>query len=63
MAGRVRRFRHVAATDYDNLNAAEASGSVDAATLMAEKLMDEFERFRDAMEVGSSKPSPRSPRG
>ena len=63
IAGRVRRFRHAAATDYDNLTVAEASGSVDAATLMAENLTDEFERFRNAMEASSSKSAPRSPRG
>jgi hypothetical protein len=73
IAGRVRRFRHIAATDYDNFNTAEASGSVEAATLMAKNLMteferfreamDEFERFREAMEAGSPKQPPRPPRG
>jgi hypothetical protein len=62
-ADQVRRFRHVATRSYDNFNVAEVSSSIDAATLMAENLMDEFDTFRDAMEAGNPKPSPRPPRG
>ncbi len=62
-ADQVRRFRHVATRSYDNFNVAEVSGSIDAATLMAENLMNEFGRFREAMEAGNPKPSPRPPRG